>query len=139
MRCVFDTNAIISAMLSKTGTPGVALAHAYDTGEILVSVPLMRELHGVVSRPKFDRYVTPSERERFLGLLLRDARLVEITESIRACRDPKDDQVLELAVCGRADWIVTGDADLLVLDPFRGIRIVKAADFLKHGFGSQGG
>ena len=45
-----------------------------------------------------------SERERFLGLLLRDAQLVEITESIRACRDPKDDQVLELAVCGRADW-----------------------------------
>ena len=136
MRCVFDTDAIISAMLSRTATPGVALASAYGTGEILVSVPLMRELHDVVSRPKFDRYVTPSERERFLGLLLRDAQLVEITESIRACRDPKDDQVLELAVCGRADWIITGDADLLVLDPFRGIRIVTAADFLGLGFGS---
>ena len=133
MRCVFDTNAIISAMLSRTTTPGVALASAYETGEILVSVPLMRELHDVVSRPKFDRYVTPSERERFLGLLLRDAQLVEITESIRACRDPKDDQVLELAVCGRADWIITGDADLLVLDPFRGIRIVTATDFLELG------
>ena len=95
--------------------------------------PLMRELHDVVSRPKFDRYVTPSERERFLGLLLRDAHLVEITETIRACRDPKDDRVLELAVCGRADWIVTGDADLLVLDPFRGIRIVKPTDFLGVG------
>ena len=58
--------------------------------------------------PESDRYVTPSERERFLGLLLRDAHLIEITESIRACRDPKDDQVLELAVCGRADWIMTG-------------------------------
>ncbi len=133
MRCVFDTNAIISAMLSKTSTPGVALAHAYDNGKILVSVPLMRELHDVVSRPKFDRYVTPSERERFLGLLLRDAHLTEITESIQACRDPKDDQVLEVAVCGRADWIITGDADLLVLGPFRGIRIVTPTDFL--GFG----
>ena len=71
-----------------------------------------------------------SERERFLGLLLRDAQLVEITESIRACRDPKDDQVLELAVCGRADWIITGDADLLVLDPFRGIRIVTPTNTL---------
>ncbi len=136
MRYVFDTNAIISAMLSKNATPGVALAHAYDTGEILVSVPLMRELHDVVSRPKFDRYVTPSERERFLGLLLRDAHLVEITETIRACRDPKDDRVLELAVCGRADWIVTGDADLLVLDPFRGIGIVKPTDFLGVGIHS---
>ena len=54
MRCVFDTDAIISAMLSRTATPGVALASAYGTGEILVSVPLMRELHDVVSRPKFD-------------------------------------------------------------------------------------
>ena len=133
MRCVFDTNAIISAMLSGNATPGVALARAYDTGEILVSVPLMRELHDVVSRPKFDRYVAPSERERFLGLLLRDARLVEITESIRVCRDPKDDQVLELAVCGRADRIITGDADLLTLDPFRGIRIVTPTDFLGLG------
>lgn len=133
MRCVFDTNAIISAMLSGTSTPGVALARAYGTGEILVSIPLMRELHDVVSRPKFDRYVAPGERERFLGLLLRDARLVEITESIRASRDPKDDQVLELAVCGRADWIITGDADLLTLDPFRSIRIVTPADFLGLG------
>lgn len=135
MRCVFDTNAIVSAMLSRTATPGLALARAYDNGRLLVSVPLMRELHDVVSRPKFDRYVTPNERQRFLGLLVRDARLVEITESIRACRDPKDDQVLELAVCGRADWIITGDADLLVLDPFRGIRIVTAADFLALAFG----
>ena len=133
MRCGFDTNAIISAMLSRTATPGVALSRAYDTGEILVSVPLMRELYDVVSRPKFDRFVTPSERERFLGLLLRDAQLVEITESIQACRDPKDDQALELAVCGRADWIITGDADLLVLDPFSGIRIVTPTDFLGVG------
>ena len=133
MRCVFDTNAIISAMLSKTAMPGVGLARAYGAGEILVSVSLMRELHDVLSRPKFDRYVTPSERERFLGLLLRDAHLVEVTESIRACRDPKDDQVLELAVCGRADWIIIGDADLLVLDPFRSIRIVTPTDFLGLG------
>ena len=137
MRYVFDTNVIISAMLSRTTRPGVSLAHAYDTGEILVSMPLMRELHDVVARPKFDRYVTASERMRFLGLLLRDAHLVEIIESIRVCRDPKDDQILELAVCGRADWIITGDPDLLVLDPFRGIRIITPADFLGLGIHSQ--
>lgn len=137
MRYVFDTNVIISAMLFKNETPGVALARAYNTGEILVSIPLMRELHDVVSRPKFDRYVTGSERMRFLGLLLRDAQLVEIIESIRVCRDPKDDQVLELAVGGRADWIITGDADLLVLDPFRGIRIIAPADFPGLGIHSQ--
>lgn len=61
---------------------------------------------------------------------------MEITESIRACRDPEDDHLLELAVSGLADRIATGDADLLVLDPFRGIRILEAADFLDLGFGS---
>ena len=83
-----------------------------------------------VSRPKFDRYVTPGERDRNPGLLLRDACLVEVTESTRARRDPKDDQVLELAACGRAYWILRADADLLGLDPFRGIRIVTATNTL---------
>ena len=130
MRYVFDTNVIISAMLFGTGTPGVALARAYDTGEILVSIPLMTELRDVMSRPKFDRYVTQSERARFLGLLLRDTHLVERSPNrFESCRDPKDDQLLELAVCGRADWIITGDDDLLVLDRFRGIKIVTPADF----------
>ena len=52
MRNVFDANAIIGAMLSKTAASGVALARAYETGEILVSVPLMREFQDVVSRPR---------------------------------------------------------------------------------------
>ncbi|MDE2870415.1 MAG: putative toxin-antitoxin system toxin component, PIN family [Gemmatimonadota bacterium] len=95
-----------------------------------MSIPLMGELQDVVSRAKFDRYVTPVERERFLGLLFRDAHLVKITESIRACSDPKDNKILELAICGLADWIVSGDPHILVLDPFRDIRIVRPADFL---------
>ena len=66
---------------------------------------------------------THSQRERFLGRFVRDAEIVEIRERVRACRDPKDDEVLEAAVNGLADCVVTGDADLLALDPFRGIRI----------------
>ena len=58
------------------------------------------------------------------------AEEVAITESVGACRDPKDDKFLELAVSGRADYLVTGDLDLLVLDPFRGVRILTPADFL---------
>jgi len=58
------------------------------------------------------------------------AILVEIQAPIRACRDPKDDKFLELAVDGRADAIVTGDGDLLDLHPFRGIAILMPADYL---------
>lgn len=57
--------------------------------------------------------------------------MVEIIERIAACRDPRDDQFLEVAVNGRADWIVTGDSDLLSLDPFRDIRTVTPAQMLE--------
>lgn len=59
------------------------------------------------------------------------AELVAITQRIAACRDPTDDKFLELAVNGRADAIVTGDADLLALNPFRGIPIVTPAIFVR--------
>ena len=52
---------------------------------------------------------------------------------MKACRDPEDDRILELAVSGRADFVITGDADLLAMDPFRGTRIVTPADFLHAG------
>ena len=58
------------------------------------------------------------------------AELVTITERVAVCRDPTDDKFLELAINGRADMIVTGDLDLLVLDRFRGIPIVTPRDFV---------
>ena len=61
---------------------------------------------------------------------MRQAESVEVTERVRACRDPKDDKILELAVNGRANYIVTSDDDLLDLNPFRGIAIVRPAEFL---------
>lgn len=54
-----------------------------------------------------------------------------VTERIAACRDPTDDKFLELAVNGRGDLIVSGDGDLLVLNPFRGIPIVSPTTFLQ--------
>ena len=61
---------------------------------------------------------------------MASAEYVEITERISACRDPTDDKFLELAVNGRADWVVSGDADLLVLSPFRGIPVVSPAIYV---------
>lgn len=67
---------------------------------------------------------------RFLVALLKESDLVAITEQIDECRDPSDNKFLELALCGNADVLVTGDNDLLVLNPFRGIAIVTPRDFL---------
>ena len=130
-RTVFDTNAIVSALLFNDSVPGLALIKALDTGAILVSATLAQELQDVLNRPQFDRYVTREERDEFLMAFMREAELVEITETVAACRDPKDNQILELAVSGNADYIVTGDDDLLVLNPFRDIAIIAPADFVR--------
>lgn len=130
-RYVFDTSAVVSALLFEQSVPGRAFSAALDQGEILLSPATFAELSEVLGRTKFDRYLTREEREQFLALLLREATVVEITEEIRACRDPKDDKFLELVVSGSASCLVTGDQDLLVLHPFRGVPVLTPAQFLE--------
>jgi uncharacterized protein len=129
-RVVFDTNVVISGLLSKTSTPAQALELAILRDEIVATTATLGELMTKLLSPKFDRYVS---RERRDALLLRLAPLVEVVEVVhlvRASRDPKDDKFLEAAVNGRADVLVTGDRDLLDLHPFRGIAILTPADYL---------
>lgn len=63
-------------------------------------------------------------------MFINVAHPVEISQKIQVCRDPKDDKFLEVAVCGQADLIVTGDQDLLVLHPFQGIQIITPVSYL---------
>ena len=98
--------------------------------EILVSAPLLLELRDVAARRKFDRYIAPSLRLAFVEAYERACDRVHICHSIADCRDPKDNMLLELALSGHADLIVTGDRDLLCLHPWRGIAILSPADYL---------
>jgi predicted nucleic acid-binding protein len=84
----------------------------------------------VLSRPQIAAVTIPAFRDD-LAKMLASAELVAITERITACRDPHDDKFLELAVNGRADLIVSGDADLLALNPFRDIPILTPAAFMQ--------
>ena len=131
MRCVFDTNTVVSALLFEEGNPGLALKAALEHGDLLLSLEVAEEMAEVLRRSKFDEYVRRETREEFLWALVRDAIFVEVDEQIHECRDPDDDKFLELAVTGEATHIVTGDRDLLVMHPFRGISIVSPRDFLK--------
>ena len=88
-RTVFDTNAIVSALLFNDSVPGLALIKALDTGAILVSATLAQELQDVLNRPRFDRYVTREERDEFLMAFMREAELVEITETVGGLSGPK--------------------------------------------------
>lgn len=109
-RYVFDSNVIVSALLfNSSSTPGRALQLALSLGILLMSTTQAEELEDVFSRRKFDRYATPEERRRLLQSLLRETELVEINETVLASSDPKDDKILELAVNGKANYIVSGD------------------------------
>jgi putative PIN family toxin of toxin-antitoxin system len=131
LRVVLDTNVIVSAVLLAGSVPRQAFDKALDEGSILMSVPTVLELVEVLHRDELNKYLLEEERMRFLVALLKETELVEITETITVCRDSDDDKTLELAVSGNADRIVTGDKDLLVLSPFRGIPIITPDKFLK--------
>jgi len=130
LRVVLDTNVVVSALLLSDSVPRQAFDKALDHGEIIISTPVLLELAEVLARNKLNKYLTEQERMRFLVALLKESELVGITEQISDCRDPNDNKFLELAVCGNADVLVTGDDDLLVLNPFRGIALLTPRDFL---------
>jgi putative PIN family toxin of toxin-antitoxin system len=130
-RVVLDTSTLISRLLSRHSVPARAVDLAIADHRILTSEATLIELADVLGRAKFDPYVTIGERQDFLRIFDRIAERIEVVRPIRACRDPRDDKFLELAVDGEADVIVTGDDDLLVLDSFRGILILTPARFLQ--------
>lgn len=129
-RWVLDTNVLVSRLLAPTSTPARATDHALARGILLVSDATLTELVQVLSRPKFDPYVSRRDRQQFLQKLGGVARVVPISWCDAACRDPKDDKFLHVAVNGEAEAIITGDRDLLVLHPFHGVDIVSPSDFL---------
>jgi putative PIN family toxin of toxin-antitoxin system len=130
MRVVVDTNVFVSAALKEKSQPGMAVHLVAESGVLLKSTVTERELFVTLARPRLAPLI-PRRFRDWLSELLAAAELVTITERITACRDPKDDKFLEAAVNGRADLIVSGDADLLALNPFRGISIVTSADFVR--------
>jgi uncharacterized protein len=129
-RFVLDANVLVSALLFSQGKPRQSLKKAQAIGVVLMSDSTFDELERVLSRPKFDKYVLPSKRVEFLQDLAETVEFVDVTAQILECRDPKDNQYLDLAVSGKAECIVTGDDDLLVLNPFRSIKILTAQAFL---------
>jgi putative PIN family toxin of toxin-antitoxin system len=129
-RIVLDTNAFVSYSLIVDSVTGKAVQKAMREAVLLASQPTLDELAEVLSRRKFDAYASLEQRKSFVRLIARTVELIPVTAVIRACRDPKDDKFLEVAVNGRADLIVTGDKDLLSLDPFHGIAIMTPASYL---------
>ncbi len=135
MRVIFDNNVLISAALLKHSFPYLAFKKAVNdpTITLLRSNESLTELNNTISNTKFDKYFKDEiKREEFLVSFIFESVNIKIMHKINECRDPKDNKYLELALSGTADCIITGDKDLLVLNPFRGISIITPKEFLNN-------
>lgn len=127
---VVDTNFFISANLIEKSIS----AEAYDTvlkiGKIAISDKIVSEYMEVLYRQKLDKYLDELKRETAMAFILKNSISFKPMIKINKCRDPKDNKFLELALTCNAACIISGDKDLLVLNPFRNIPILNPSDFL---------
>ena len=131
-RVVADTNVLVSRLILPESVPAQVLRQVELNSLLLFSESTMNELADVLSRQKFDRYVSLNDRKGFVERLGKIAEFIPIVQLVRECSDPKDDKFLEVALNGSADMITTGDTDLLAMNLWRGVEILSPANCLKR-------
>lgn len=127
-RVVIDTNIWISFLIGKH----LAGLHRHiDSGrvEVVTCEAQLRELADVLNRPRIRKYISEVQAETFLDLLCEIALMVEPVQGPTICRDPKDDYLLYTAIAAQADYLVSGDNDLLTLDYIVDTKIITYTDF----------
>jgi putative PIN family toxin of toxin-antitoxin system len=129
-RVVADTNVLVSRLILPDSVPAQVLRQVELNSLLLFSESTMYELADVLSRQKFDRYVSLDDRRKFIERLGKIAEFIPIVQLVRECCDPKDDKFLEVALNGSADMIITGDTDLLAMNPWREVEIFSPIDYL---------
>lgn len=110
--------------------PTLVLHIIEQRGTLLISDPTEQQLFEVLARPYLVSLIEPTSLG-WIKKLIQNSEKVAIANRIAVCRDPSDNKFLEVAINGRADFIVSGDNDLLVLNPFEGIPIIDPATFVQ--------
>ena len=123
-RAVLDINVLVSALLFPGICRSIVSSLEKDRFSLALSPALLEDFLRAVEKPKLKRLVPPEILEEIISLIHMKAVIVEPKTKVKACRDPDDDAVLECALAARADFIVTGDHDLLILGRFRKIFIL---------------
>jgi putative PIN family toxin of toxin-antitoxin system len=128
VRTVIDTNIWISFLISNLLKGFDALILSGKIA-IITSEEQLNEIIEVLHRPKFRKHISEDDISEFLAILYKTAKIVKTGNEIKDCRDMKDNFILEIAMAGNASVIVTGDKDLLELNPYRGKKIVTPKEF----------
>lgn len=132
VKAVVDTNVWVSAAQNPVGTPRrIAEAFEADLFVMVYSNKMIAELVRVLARPKFAGKIDVDQAGRFVALIKRTAVFVQATDIPTTSRDPKDDVFLACSLASNADYLVTGDKDLLTLKEYGNTKIVTPAEFLE--------
>ena len=133
MRAVIDTGVLVSALLRRQEITGEIVRALRDKRFILIyTTPIVVEIIEVLGRDPFrTKYqIQPEDITALINLIRLRGELVIPGRAVKVCRDPKDAMFLEAALAGKAEAIVSGDADLLVLNPIEGTLILRPSEFL---------
>jgi putative PIN family toxin of toxin-antitoxin system len=127
-RIILDTNIWISYLITKNHSLlDELLINQQIT--ILFSEELLNEFFEVINRPKLKKYFKQKDLEVILELIENYGELIEVKSKIEICRDYKDNFLLSLAVDGKANYLISGDADLLVLKKIKKTKIISIKEF----------
>ncbi|MBK1662537.1 putative toxin-antitoxin system toxin component, PIN family [Paracraurococcus ruber] len=127
---VFDTSTLVGAAIGRGSVPDQAVRYAFAADRVAMSEAMMTEVLDVLARPRLARFLDPDLRDEVLSLLDAFGVFFAPAERVTDCRNAKDNKVLELALAAGAELIISSDADLLVLHPWRGVHILRPAEYL---------
>lgn len=131
IKVIVDINIFISALIGSKNCKEIYNLFKSDKFDILISPDLFDEYKRVTTWGKFKKFINEELCKKLLNLIRNDSEKVLPKENVSVCRDPKDNIVLECAMAGKPDFIVTGDKDLLSLKKFKSISIISPKEFVR--------
>ena len=129
IKIIVDTNWWVSFVINRFKSQLTDLL-INPSIHFIASPELQREIFETLDAPKLSKFIRPDLASEFKAYFPKFTLLVEVTTSVSVCRDPKDDFLLALAQDTDADYLITGDADLLTLGQFGRTKIMKLPDFI---------
>jgi len=134
MRVVIDTNLLVTYLISHRDPMATIIDDHLAQGDfaMLSSPELLAELDRALSYPHLQKFYDKDTRLRFVALIAQLAEMQNLPDEIPAIsRDPDDDKFIACAIAGRADFLVSGDQDLLTLEQVGDVRIITARELLE--------
>lgn len=130
---ICDTNIFVSAVLSFNSLPAKIIEDILNKNIFFAfSDETYHELVEVFNRKKFDKYISVEKRDLFIDKIYNSSQNYTINEKVALCRDPKDNKFLDLALASNAEFLITGDEDLLVLKNIGKTEIITPREFIER-------